>query len=188
MIPANVNDHADVLILAWVPTLLRHISSPPNAIADNVKATNIVYDILFLYQGKAGAGRHLWDIKAADAIRLSQVNLPWLLSNANQVYTDLDQLSWILSMLYGPTIWLAKAALLLQLMQIFAPNKSGFVYWAIHVLIWEICSFILALSLLSFLNAFPRQRYGIHSIKEAIALTSTLRLPPQDLSMFYLTF
>lgn len=39
-------------------------------------------------------------------------------------------------MLYCPFIWIAKAAVLIQLMRIFTPNKSGLVYWTIHALIW----------------------------------------------------
>ena len=39
-------------------------------------------------------------------------------------------------MLYCPFIWVTKAAVLIQLMRIFTPNKSGLVYWTIHALIW----------------------------------------------------
>lgn len=33
-------------------------------------------------------------------------------------------------------MWFAKAAVLVQLMRIFTPNKSGPVYWTIHALLW----------------------------------------------------
>lgn len=50
--------------------------------------------------------------------------------------SDLTQYSWALEILYTPTIWLAKGSLLFQLIRIFAPLKSGPVYWACHILIW----------------------------------------------------
>ena len=44
-------------------------------------------------------------------------------------------------LVYGPVLWLAKTALLLQLMRIFTPSKSGPVYWIIHGLIWTNLAF-----------------------------------------------
>lgn len=46
------------------------------------------------------------------------------------------KMGWIMELAYGPSIWFAKTAILVQLMRIFTPNKSGAVYWTIHALIW----------------------------------------------------
>ena len=39
-------------------------------------------------------------------------------------------------MLYCLFIWVVKAAVLIQVILIFTPNKSGRVYWTIYALIW----------------------------------------------------
>ncbi len=46
------------------------------------------------------------------------------------------QLFYINRIFYSPTILAAKLTILLQLMRIFVPTKSGIVYWLILVLIW----------------------------------------------------
>lgn len=51
-------------------------------------------------------------------------------------HADGIKLSWIVELVYGPFIWFAKTAVLVQLMRIFTPNKSGPVYWTIQTLIW----------------------------------------------------
>ena len=48
-------------------------------------------------------------------------------------------------MLYCPSVWFAKAAVLVQLMRIFTPNKSGPVYWTIHGLLWGNLALYIAL-------------------------------------------
>ena len=47
-----------------------------------------------------------------------------------------EKYAWALEILYTVAIWLAQASLLFQLIRIFAPAKSGSVYWASHTLIW----------------------------------------------------
>jgi len=42
---------------------------------DVEKAFNIVYDYIFLASGEAGAGLHLWDIRAVDTARVAKVKL-----------------------------------------------------------------------------------------------------------------
>ena len=43
---------------------------------------------------------------------------------------------WALGIQYSPAIWLGKAALLLQMIRIFTPMKTGPIYWLIHALLW----------------------------------------------------
>lgn len=50
--------------------------------------------------------------------------------------SDFRQYTWALAIVYPPAIWLAKASLLFQLIGIFTPMKSGYVYWVCHTLIW----------------------------------------------------
>ena len=94
---------------------------------------NTIYDYLFLASGFPGAGRHIWNVSADE--------LPILLKVGHAPRTKLfvptiGQFSWAISNVYCPTIWLAKSALLFQLMHIFTPTKTGPIFWAIHVLIW----------------------------------------------------
>ena len=58
-------------------------------------------------------------------------------------------------MLYTPAIWLAKAALLFQLIRIFTPAKSGPVYWACQTLIWGNLMFYVATFLTILLECHP---------------------------------
>ncbi|KAL2038961.1 hypothetical protein N7G274_008301 [Stereocaulon virgatum] len=78
---------------------------------------NIAMGSLSIVQGEMGLGRHSWNIGFSDAARL-------------------PHMAWIAELAYGPFFWVAKTAVLVQLMRIFTPNKSGAVYWTIHALIW----------------------------------------------------
>ncbi|CAD6593872.1 MAG: hypothetical protein ASARMPRED_008165 [Alectoria sarmentosa] len=84
-----------------------------------VWALNLAYNFTFLKWGKVGVGRHLWMITPSQSIEILKVG-------------------WVVSIMYGPMIWLAKAVLLLQIVSIFAPNKSQSksVFWTAQVLIW----------------------------------------------------
>ena len=69
--------------------------------------------------------------------------------------TDLTQYSWTLELIYFPPIWLAKAALLFQLIRIFTPMKSGAVYYACHILIWGNLAFYTASSFVVLFECHP---------------------------------
>ena len=55
------------------------------------------------------------------------------------------QYAWALHILYPSAICLAKVSLLFQLIHIFAPTKSGPVYWAFHSLIWGNLAFYVSI-------------------------------------------
>lgn len=44
---------------------------------DMRKALNVAYDYIFLVQGRAGTGRHIWDIRALDMVNLAKVCVQW---------------------------------------------------------------------------------------------------------------
>lgn len=66
---------------------------------------------------------------------------------------------WALELSYPAAIWLAKAALLFQLIRIFTPGKSGPLYWASHSLIWG--------NLALYIGTFFTILLECHPIKEA---------------------
>ena len=94
-------------------------------------ALQIAYGIVTLEWRKAGIGHHILDVN---------------IKNLNQIY----KLGYVISVLYGPMVWVGKYALILSLLRIFAPRKqsSPLVYWVCHGLIWGnllfygICFFI----------------------------------------------
>ena len=57
------------------------------------------------------------------------------------------QYGWALEILYILTIWLAKAALLFQLIRTFARFKSGPGYWTCHCFIWFNLAFYFSMLL-----------------------------------------
>ena len=69
-----------------------------------------------------------------------------------------EQFVFSLEVLNGPTIWLAKTALLLQLMHIFAPTKSGRLYWIIHALIWGNLIFYTGIFFSQVFQCVPREK------------------------------
>ena len=73
--------------------------------------------------------------------------------------SDFMQYTWALAIVYPPAIWLAKASLLFQLISIFAPMKSGYVYWAFHTLIW--------VNLVFYVSVFFSIAFACHPIWEA---------------------
>ena len=73
--------------------------------------------IFTVYEIRDGLGRHQWDMRASDMVPLAR-------------------LFYINRLFYSPAILAAKLTILLQLMRIFVPTKSGIVYWLILGLIW----------------------------------------------------
>lgn len=71
---------------------------------------------------------------------------------------DTYQFSWAISNVYCPTIWLAKSALLFQLMHIFAPTKTGVIYWAVHSLIWGNLVFYISVCLTTIFECIPQAK------------------------------
>lgn len=69
--------------------------------------------------------------------------------------SDSIQYAWALETLYPPAIWFAKTSLLLQLIRIFAPEKSGGVYWACHILIWGNLAFYVSTFLAVLFECYP---------------------------------
>ena len=61
-------------------------------------------------------------------------------------------------MLYCPVVWFAKAAVLVQLLRIFTPNKSGPVYWTIHSLLWGNLALYIALFFAVAFECSPESR------------------------------
>ena len=61
-------------------------------------------------------------------------------------YVDRKQLGYINSLIYAPMLWLAKFAVLLQLLHIFAPSRktSKFMFWTGHSLIWTNLAFYIS--------------------------------------------
>ena len=53
---------------------------------DIPKAFNLVYIYLFLEQGKLGTGRHIWDVRAVDTVKLTKVCVS--LSNGPDIQTN----------------------------------------------------------------------------------------------------
>ncbi|KAL8678454.1 MAG: hypothetical protein Q9186_005192 [Xanthomendoza sp. 1 TL-2023] len=100
---------------------------------------NIAYDSLVLAQAQYGIGRHAWDIPGTNVVRIAQ-------------------LSWAILILYCPTIFFAKAALLLQLSRIFTPTKVGTVYWTIQALIWVNLAFMLSIFLAVMFECIPTRK------------------------------
>ena len=92
--------------------------------------------------------------------------------------TDCLQYSWALELLYTPTIWLAKTALLFQLICIFTPMKSGPVYWACHSLIWGNLAFYTAILFSLIFECHPISEvwnplYGNHCINRNASLIAS---------------
>ena len=56
------------------------------------KAFNLVYDYLFLAQGRPGAGRHLWDIRAVDLATILKVRSINFISDREKYRRRLVQL------------------------------------------------------------------------------------------------
>lgn len=97
---------------------------------------SIAFDFCLLAAGLAGLGHHVWYLQKPQ-------------------YVNLAQYAWALELLYTPAIWLAKASLLLQLIRIFTPMKSGFVYWACHTLIWGNLAFYISIFLSILFECYP---------------------------------
>ena len=82
-------------------------------------------------------------------------------------------------MLYCPTIWLAKSALLFQLMRIFAPARRGSIYWTIHVLVWANLMFYVSAFITILFQCIPQdkiwnpEREGGHCINYYVATIAT---------------
>ncbi|KAI9745628.1 MAG: hypothetical protein M1818_001162 [Claussenomyces sp. TS43310] len=118
--------------------------------------TEDCYNALFIVQGQAGIGRHVWDVRLAQSIRIEKV--PLLNPGRKSYLTHIVQLSWALELLYCPTIWLAKTALLLQLMRVFTTTAKGPIYWSIHGLIWANLLFYIACFFTVLLECIPQER------------------------------
>ncbi len=76
--------------------------------------------------------------------------------------SHLMQYGWALAIVYPPAIWLAKASLLFQLIGIFTPMKSGYVYWACHTLIW--------VNLVFYISVFFSIIFACHPVWEVWSL------------------
>ena len=88
------------------------------------------------------------------------------------------QFSWALEILYIPTIWLAKASLIFQLIHIFTPMRSGPVYWACHALIWGNLTFYIAVLFTVIFECHPISEvwnlfYGDHCINRNTVLVAS---------------
>ncbi|OKL59074.1 hypothetical protein UA08_05854 [Talaromyces atroroseus] len=106
---------------------------------------NVGYNAVLIWQSKTGFGRHLWDVRASDAVLISQQ-------------------SWALELIYCPLMWLAKASLLFHLQGIFAPLKSGAVFIAIQVLIWANLAFYTAIFIAVIFMCSPQEKIWDSSI------------------------
>ena len=62
-------------------------------------------------------------------------------------------------------IWIAKGALLYQLMHIFAPTRMGFIYWSIHALLWGNLAFYIVAFLVTMFECIPLDKAWNHEIK-----------------------
>ena len=62
------------------------------------------------------------------------------------------------SIFYGPSVYLAKASVLLQLQHIFVPNKRTGLWWMIQMLLWVNLTFYLADTLVQILQCLPREK------------------------------
>ncbi|KAF2237266.1 hypothetical protein EV356DRAFT_30720 [Viridothelium virens] len=85
----------------------------------------MAYNALIIDQGKFGLGRHIWDVPAANASTIAQD-------------------SCIIELMYICLIWTSKVCLLVQLLRIFVPTKTGIIYHTIHALIWGNLAFTIA--------------------------------------------
>lgn len=61
--------------------------------------------------------------------------------------------------MYPWAIWLAKAALLFQLIRIFTPNKTGTTYRVLHLLIWINLAFYTSLEFTFIFQCVPLDRF-----------------------------
>ena len=68
------------------------------------------------------------------------------------------QVHWAFVILYFPTNWIAKAAVLFQLTTVFTPHKSGKVYRIIHGFVWGNGAIHLAIMLWVILKCTPPER------------------------------
>ena len=75
-----------------------------------------------------------------------------------EIILRLKQLSWAILILYCPTIFFAKAALLFQIIRIFTPNKRGIVYWTTQLLIWINAAFMFSILMAVLLECIPTRK------------------------------
>lgn len=132
-------------------------------LADSMQVVCSAYSVLILVAVSDGLGHHVWDTTLAELPKL-----PKLL-----------QYAWALEIVYIPAIWLAKSALLFQLINIFTPMKSGPVYWACHILIWGNLVFYIAILFTIVFECYPIHyvwdflHYEGHCIDRNVVLVAT---------------
>ncbi|TVY83973.1 hypothetical protein LSUE1_G002987 [Lachnellula suecica] len=97
---------------------------------------------LVLKNGLQGNDRHQWDVSKAAAIELGK--------RGNTI-----------EIVYGPVMWLAKASLLFQLIQIFSSTSRSFTYWLIHSTIWINFGFYLGLPFSVYFQCTPREKIWV---------------------------
>ncbi|KAI4261806.1 MAG: hypothetical protein L6R42_003003, partial [Xanthoria sp. 1 TBL-2021] len=94
---------------------------------------------VFYAIGKAGAGRHQWDVSLLNYMQINR------LANAAGIG-------------YCLVILLAKLPILLQYIRIFMPARQGFIYWASQTLIWTNLLFYVATSFALISECTPREK------------------------------
>ncbi|KAF2176497.1 hypothetical protein K469DRAFT_607173 [Zopfia rhizophila CBS 207.26] len=107
----------------------------------------LTYDGLFVYTANLGLARHHWDIRMVD--------MPRLLELTN-----------ILSILYGPTMFAAKFSVLLQLKRIFgAARQRDSAWWALMILIAVVTVYYWVCFFIFVFQCWPRAKIQNPAIK-----------------------
>ncbi|KAF2256019.1 hypothetical protein BU26DRAFT_402691, partial [Trematosphaeria pertusa] len=98
---------------------------------------------VMLAAGHAGQGRHQWNVSIAGVQRIAFYGV---------------QLANILEIVYPPTMFAAKLAVLLQIKRIFTAHQKDFIYWSVQILITANFLTYLACFLAFVFACWPRDK------------------------------
>ncbi|KAI0202448.1 hypothetical protein F4808DRAFT_76232 [Astrocystis sublimbata] len=100
----------------------------------------IAFTVVVILAGQKGDGKHQWDVSVSQ-------------------FQDILLLLNVVEILYGPTIFAAKYAILRQIESIFFSHRQDTrTYKAIRILIWANLAYYLATTLVYILACVPREK------------------------------